>query len=209
MYATSGGDMALAKSNYDGMSDEDLVVCYQAGDDRAFEIVWSRYKEELLAWATNMAGRAADDVLGELAVRVAKTLPTTKVNRSFAGWLRTVLTNLVIEHHRREGRRPRTASLENVDPENRLLSDTRQRKSPHDELEQGEFAALLHHCLGQLDPKLREAIVLRFWGDETFDQVAQQQGVDVSSAKRRCDRAIEQLKICLTRKRRGGYSYDK
>ena len=52
-------------------------------------------------------------------------------------------------------------------------------------------------ALAHLAPELREVVVARLWGGLTFEQIADAMGSSASSAHRRFDAGIEQLRKSL------------
>jgi RNA polymerase sigma-70 factor (ECF subfamily) len=56
----------------------------------------------------------------------------------------------------------------------------------------------LERALARLDPDQREAVVLKFTEDMTYDEMAAVTGVGVSALKMRVQRACKRLRAMLT-----------
>ena len=71
------------------------------------------------------------------------------------------------------------------------------RLGPPD-VEQRERAAELRHALAQLGPEQREAVVLRFGEEMSYEEMAALTGVGVSALKMRVQRACARLRTLLS-----------
>jgi RNA polymerase sigma-70 factor (ECF subfamily) len=60
-------------------------------------------------------------------------------------------------------------------------------------LEDDEDALLLREKIKDLSPKLREVVIMKFWGDLTFQQIAETLDISPNTAASRYRYALEQL----------------
>jgi hypothetical protein len=63
-----------------------------------------------------------------------------------------------------------------------------------------QIAPLLEDALGQLGDKDRNAVVLRFFNDQSLAEVGAALGVSEDAAKMRVNRAVEKLRVFLSRR---------
>jgi RNA polymerase sigma-70 factor (ECF subfamily) len=66
-------------------------------------------------------------------------------------------------------------------------------------LEDDEDALLLREKIKDLSPKLREVVIMKFWGGLTFQQIAETLAISANTAASRYRYALEQLAHDLRR----------
>src|SRR4051794_23957277 len=90
-----------------GMSQQDLLVTAQEGDERAFGRLVEPYRRELLAHCYRMlgAGPDAEDALQDALLDAWKGLPRFEGRSSLRSWLYTVTTNACFKVSRRRSKR--------------------------------------------------------------------------------------------------------
>ncbi len=107
---------------------EELVLRFQAGDERALERLWSRYLPRLKRWAHGRLPSPSrddldtDDLVQDAFVRSLAQLRTITPRgpRSVFAYFRTVVLNQVRDHARRSIRQPEREPLDSsprADPE--------------------------------------------------------------------------------------------
>lgn len=196
---------SMAKTSldhYGNATDAELVSLYRAGHPQAFIELWERNEQFLrnLAWGRRRQQSDVEDLVADVRVKAFVRLQNDLDNpNAVRTWLATMLENLATDRDRQVRRRPKLESLGDTDCD--YGPGPRPRRPPPKEAELHEDCIAIRHCLSELSAELRETIVLRFWEDKTFDEIAREQGVNVSSAHRRFGRAIEQLTVCLARRR--------
>ena len=121
-----------------------------------------------------------EDVLGEVFLQVAKSLPGFRGDDAdVRRWVFTIARNRAVDAHRRRWRRPRT--VPGVMPD-------RPAPVPDDALDPE-----LLRALGRLTPEQREVVTLRFVADLSLDDVARITERPVGAVKSMQHRALEQL----------------
>ncbi|GAB1646088.1 RNA polymerase sigma factor [Krasilnikovia sp. MM14-A1259] len=90
--------------------DDDLaraVRAANAGDERAFAVLWRFLNPALLRYLRVVVGDTADDVASETWLQAARDLHRfTGDGAAFRGWLFRIARNRAIDEQRRAGRRP-------------------------------------------------------------------------------------------------------
>jgi RNA polymerase sigma-70 factor (ECF subfamily) len=104
-------------------------------------------------------------------------------------WARRVLHNIIIDLLRR-GTRDK-----DVPPPEPIEEDSPEREAKRQELEQ-----VMKGCLHQLSSEERTALILRFWQDLTYEEIARERGILVVAAWRLVRHATEKMRDCLKRK---------
>jgi RNA polymerase sigma-70 factor (ECF subfamily) len=171
-----------------------LIAACARRDRAAFQRLYERTSSQLLACLIRiLRNRAsAEDALQDVFVQVWNRAAQFDSTRGSAwGWLVAIARYRAIDMRRRESRGAATA----LPGENDIAID----EEPQDELMAlGDRAtAALTHCLGALQPRQRECIVLAYQGGLTHAEVASEVGEPLGSVKSWIRRGLAALKRCL------------
>ena len=184
-------------------ADEDLMVQYQQGEVRAFEILLSRHRKPVFNFILRFIGEreTAEDLLQETFMRVIKGADAYKRQAKFTTWLYTIARNLCVDQTRRRKHRrhasldaPMSASedsgtLLDVIPSSEMASDrTSVNKQLHETMQR---------AIGGLSDEQREVFLMREFLDMPFKQIAEVVGVPENTVKRRMRYALEKLRLEL------------
>src|SRR5688500_5126091 len=128
-----------------GGADEVLMVAYQKGDVRSFEILLTRHRKPVFNFILRFVGsrETAEDLLQETFLRVIKGAEAYQRQAKFTTWLYTIARNLCVDQSRRRKHRKHASldapmdgsadsgTLMDVIPGNEMASD---RKSVNKQL---------------------------------------------------------------------------
>jgi RNA polymerase sigma-70 factor, ECF subfamily len=173
--------------------DATIVRRVLAGDIEAFSLLVDRHHARCLRVATHLMSDSddAEDVVQDSFVRAYRHLGGYRERDKFSAWLLRIVVNQARTHATRRKK------WDGPDPITLADADT-----PHDStsesLARAERSAELAHALAQLGPAQREAIVLRFSDELSYDEMARITGVGVSALKMRVQRACAHLRALLS-----------
>ncbi len=184
-------------------TDEDLMVLYQRGEVRAFEVLLTRHRKPVYNFILRFVGdkETAEDLLQEAFMRVIRGAEAYKRQAKFTTWLYTIARNLCVDQTRRRKHRkhasldaPMDASddsgtLLDVIPSNEMASD---RKSVNKQLH-----ATMQRAIEALSEEQREVFLMREFLDMPFKQIADVVGVPENTVKSRMRYALEKLRLEL------------
>jgi len=190
-------------------SDEFLMHAFAGGDAAAFTRLYDRHERASWRFIRHRLGAhhegAADDVLQETWISVAKAAPRYVATARFTTWLFTVARNRVIDHLRGQAHAMLSidAPLAGVDAgdddgerwADRVAADAAE--SPLARIESREQAEAFLEALAQLPEAQREAFVLQAEGGLSIDEVAHATGVGAETAKTRLRYAKAKLRTLL------------
>src|SRR6267142_1194833 len=94
-------------------SDEGLMLRYQKGDVRSFELLLTRHRRPVFNFILRFVGDPAqsEDLLQEVFLRVIKGAEAYQKQAKFTTWLYTIARNLCVDASRR-GKHRKAASLD-------------------------------------------------------------------------------------------------
>ena len=172
------------------------LAAVAAGDRAAFREVYAATSAKLFGVCLRMLRdrELAEDVLQDTYVTVWNK--AAGFDRSRAGamtWLMTIARNKSIDRLRAEASRPRGDGVEAAYE----IPDAAPDASTL--LEAGEEYARLHGCLGELDPKIAQAVRTAFFEGVTYEALAGREGAPVGTMKSWIRRGLIKLRGCLER----------
>ena len=186
----AGGTRTKTGTIVDSMSDAGLVELVLNGDQDIFAVLVERYKDAVQNLAYRMLGNTteAEDVTQETFVRAYTQLATYKSVHKFSTWLLSIASHLAIDQLRR--RRFLALPLEDV-PFLEWIVDV--SISPEQSALQGEQQDEIQYYLQRLPAKYRAVIVLRYWHDFSYEEIANALNLTPALVKARLHRARELL----------------
>ncbi len=162
-----------------------------AGDPQAFGELVQRYERDVFNLAYRMLNerREAEDAAQEAFLRAYTHLDRYDMSRSFKTWLLSITSNHCIDRLRR--RRLMWLSLEEpLPPHPALTSDI---PGPEEATLTNERNVLVQELLEELSPDYRLAVVLRYWYDMSYAEIADMLDTTESAIKSRLFRARQAL----------------
>lgn len=171
------------------LTDSAVVRRVRAGDTDAFAILVDRHYARCLRLATHVLGSGddADDAVQEAFLRAYRHLGRYEERERFGAWLVRIVVNecrTALARRRRDAARwPAWDAAGVVAP-----------AGDPDRLAREEELA---HALARLSVEQREAIVLRFGDELSYDEMAAVTGTGVSALKMRVKRACARLRALL------------
>jgi RNA polymerase sigma-70 factor (ECF subfamily) len=186
-------------------ADEALMLRYQGGDVRSFEILLTRHRKPVFNFILRYvrSRELAEDLLQETFLRVIKGAENYQRKAKFTTWLYTIARNLCVDQSRRAKHRKAQsldAPLSRGDAEN---SGTLLDVVSGDELATDRKAvstqlhATLHRAIDTLSDDQREVFLMREFLDMPFKQIADVVGVPENTVKSRMRYALEKLRLEL------------
>lgn len=166
------------------MSDRDreLMLLVQAGDHARFAELVDRYRPRLVRFAASSLRdrQVAEDLTQDTFLAVYQARHTFNPRFAFSTWIWTILLNLV----RRERQRNVRRSEREANCTSRVLTDTDSLAEDREQLD----------CwLSQIPEAEADALRLRFFGELSFDQIAESMESSVSGAKLRVKNGLQRL----------------
>jgi RNA polymerase sigma-70 factor (ECF subfamily) len=178
--------------------DESLVAAHLQGDPAAFRELVRRYGDGVLGYLFRMTGSRdqAEDLFQETFKRVHEKARTFR-GGSFKSWLFTIATRVAIDTARR---RKRTAALSlnretdcDDDPSPLETIADQDASDPADELIREEQKEQVRRAIAALPAGQRATLVLAYYQQLSYQQVAEAMGCSVGAVKTQMSRALAKL----------------
>ena len=169
----------------------DLTEKWQHGDVNAFETLFRQYEKLVFRTAYLITGsrEAAEDALQEVFVSVWRSRHTYDPGKGkLTTWLHRITVNQCSK--KKPGKTPATVSLE----EKGVDLPEMKRSQPDDILvSKLEYDRLLR-AMDALDTKHRSVLVLRYFNDLSYQEIAEALEIPLGTVKSRLNQSLRYLK---------------
>ena len=178
------------------MTDHELVVLYEEGNDSAFDVLLERHQAYIYSYILFLVkdADAANDFFQDTFQRAIVAIRSHKYQTSgkFSAWLTRIAHNLILDQGRKS-ETTQTVREDQVSPKAlnslRLSDATRE-----DEMIDHQTRESIRHLLDYLPEPQREVVMMRFYDDLSFKEIAEQTGVSINTALGRCRYALINLR---------------
>ena len=189
--------------NAGGVSTDDLIRRYQAGQTDLLNVLFERYKDYVYRVAYSMTRHVqeAEEVVQETFLDLLKALPRYQVDGSarFETWLYRVTANRCKMRWRRK-RLPTIDwdlwSDEAADPLEQV-PDERDEHDPVEATEQAETRRRIWRAVGRLSDAAREVVLLRYGQGFSYQEIADALELNLGTVKSRLNAAHQQLQTLI------------
>jgi RNA polymerase sigma-70 factor, ECF subfamily len=175
----------------------DVIRRAQKGDATAFGAIVESYQKPIYNLCYRLLGdaREAEDAAQETFLRAYYRLSSYDCTRSLTTWLLSIAHNHCIDRLRK--RRPTWLEIaDEATVEQPALSDP--VAGPEEAALQSEHSQQMQAMLNRLAPQYRDVLVMRYWYDLSYEEVAEATDTSVGAVKSRLFRAREAIARLLT-----------
>lgn len=177
------------------MTDGELVRRTVAGESAAYGELARRWYYRILAFcqARLMTSQIhdAEDLVQEVLIRGFADLDSLSNPENFGAWLRGVAKHVCVDWIRHRQRIPRIVPVDAASADSLSVTQT-------EIIVASDERAVVLQEIAAIPEDLREAILLHYYEDLTYDQMAQWLGVARATVNERLARARALLRIRLS-----------
>ena len=180
----------------ESLSDEELIEQHQRGRAGVFEVLIERYRRELFNFLKRFLGdrAAAEDVFQEAFLQVHLSADKFDPARRFKPWLFTIAANKGRDFMRKRGRRPaaRLDAQVGHDEQSQSFIDLMEADlpMPDETLRQDELKELVQRTIEQMPEHLREILLLAYFQQFSYNQIAEVLQIPLGTVKSRLHTAV-------------------
>lgn len=176
-------------------TDEELVALSMGGDVESFNQLVLRWERPIYALAYRVIGREeeARDVVQETFLRAFRSIGSFRGQAKFSSWVYRIALNLCRDWMRRERRAPLLPTPEGVDVIE-LAAEQGPVESLEDLVARRDLSRLVAEAMTKLPEEQRTAIILKEYHGMTFQEIADLQGVPLSTVKTRLYQGLNVLR---------------
>jgi len=188
----------------DGLSDEDLMRQFCAGETQVFQLLYARHEKPLYRYVRRLLGNAeasqAEDVFQDTWIKLvdARDSWQARDNATFKTWLYTLAHHRAIDILRKSGRElsvEGSAAADDGDPWQ--LWPATQAEQPEQQAFWRKAGQQLLGCLEGLPALQRAAFLLHHEDGLTLDEISQVIDAEFETVKSRLRYALSKLRTCM------------
>ena len=160
------------------------------GDDDAFAQIVESYQVPVYNLCYRMLGNReeAEDAAQESFLRAYRNLNRYDPKRKFVTWLLSIASHYCIDRLRR--RRLKLVSLDDLLPRRERGASTPAAEANYLQQEQAEEIRSMLDGIGEKD---RAAVILRYWYDFSYEEIAESLSLSLSAVKSRLHRTRREM----------------
>ena len=173
------------------MTDKQLIQDYLAGNDQAFERLYSRYRKQVYSYLNKMLpGQSAvvDDIFQRVWIKVVDNLPRYTDENRFIAYILRISRNQAIDHVRR------SKWEVPVEPEHVEREEGGER--PSADLEKREMMDIINQAVERLPDDQKDVFLMRRQ-EISFKEIARIQNVSINTVLGRMRYAMDHLRAHL------------
>ncbi|HDD61694.1 MAG TPA: sigma-70 family RNA polymerase sigma factor [Chloroflexi bacterium] len=168
-------------------TESQLIAEAKAGNKEAFSKLVEKYQKPVFSVCYRMLGTptAAEDAAQEAFIRAYQALDRYDPERSFATWILSIASNYSIDQLRKK----KVTILSMDSDKHAWLAPPDPGPSPEKVALVKEKNALVQAILADLAETDRAAVVLQYWHDYSYEEIAETLDLSSSAVKSRLFRA--------------------
>lgn len=170
-------------------TDEEIAKDVQKGDSAAFGILLDRYEEKLIRYGRRFLREDDDvqDAVQEAFIKAYVNIQSFDLSRRFSPWIYRIAHNEFVNALKK---RKETVSLSDLDV---IFPHPVAKEEADDGAQAAELRRLLDGGLAKLDAKYREPLVLYYFEDMDYKEIAEVLHIPVATVGVRLKRGREAL----------------
>lgn len=195
-------DGIVAVVEADEMSDEALMARYRdRGDEADYNALIERYQQEIYRYLVRYLGNAtlADDVFQDTFLQIHQKRHTYEEGRAVRPWIYAIASHQAIDTMRRVGRHSARSLSANGgdngetprDGLEALLESTAE--GPLAQLQTEERREWVRRAIDTLPETLRQTLILAYYQDLKYREIAEILDVPVGTVKSRLHAALQKM----------------
>lgn len=174
-------------ADYIVAEDRRLVELVLEGDDAAFEYLFNRYRDAIYRLFVQRLGgvKDADDLLQETFIKVYINLHRYRADYTFGQWVYTIARNTFIDFVRRR--------QDDLSIDERFSAPASDAPTPEQSFINRQQRTQIENYLARLAPRYRRLIVMRFFEEYSYEEIAAKLSLPLGTVKTQIHRAREQM----------------
>ncbi len=185
--------MNITKS---ALSDQELLNAYLSGDQSAISRLIERHSKRVLDYIRMMVkdNEIADDIFQETFIKVVRFIDEGRYtdNGKFLSWVLRIAHNQVIDHFRQ------TKQQNNVNEADAGYDILNSRRfsdlTVEDRIVSEQIEEDLRKLVNKLPEEQKEVVMMRYFADMSFKEIAEQTEVSINTALGRMRYALINLR---------------
>ena len=190
-------NVEIMNSDLKKLTDGELLIRYETGEEAAFSEIVNRYKNGLYAFLRMFLNRQelVEDVFQETFLQLFNSRESFDKNRPLRPWLFTIAANKAKDALRKW---QRTSAIpigtmtdsDDLSFDDILNSVKSDNIRPYETLQKGETAMHVRRIIADMPENLREILVLAYFSRFSYKQMAEILSIPIGTVKSRLHTAV-------------------
>ena len=184
-------------NNLRTQTDEDLLRLYIDGNNSAFDVLLKRYESKVFTYLlySVRTQELAEDLFQDVFIKIITTLRQKKYTEygKFSSWVMRIAHNLVIDYFR-QSKNDNTVSNDEIEFDLFANSSLGLEESIEAQMIDKQTLEEVKGLIGLLPQGQRDVVLMRFYQDLSFKEIADITGVSINTALGRMRYAIMNLR---------------
>ncbi|MBN2590947.1 MAG: RNA polymerase sigma factor [Sedimentisphaerales bacterium] len=163
-----------------------IIIGCKNGESQSFSKIIDLYSSRCYGYFYRLTGNTdiSDELLSELFVKLVEKIKTYN-GGSFEGWLFRVASNIFHDFLRSKQRQQKVLDIRKFEADSEIIEE---KKSD------GELVDKLQIQLSKLDEDTRELMMLRFYSELSFKEIAEMRSEPIGTTLAKLHRGLKKLK---------------
>ena len=192
--------------NFSDKAKRDLLLIASAkkGSQRAYAELLGYYKESLFFMLLKMVNNRedAEDLTIEAFEKAFRNINNYAPSFAFSTWLFKIATNHGIDFLRSKKIKKRHISIDSADAIDapayiQKINVTEQSLNPEEQIERKQKNATLKILLQKLSPDYRKILVMRYFDEYSYIEIAEKLNIPIGTVKARLHRSRELMQSII------------
>ena len=168
--------------------DERVIEACQQGDRDAFRLLFETYKDKVFSIAVYSSGdpALADDITQQIFLKLFTAIRQFRGDSEFTTWLYRLVVNACLDERRRRRRLLPWGEMV-------AMKKAGERKPQEKHYARLEISEAVQAAIGELKPKFRLPILLKYIEGLSYDEIANVMGCSKGTVASRLNRGHSQL----------------
>ncbi len=175
-------------------TDEEIAAKVQGGDIQSFGLLMERYEQKMLRFGRKFLSDSEDikDIVQEIFIKAYVNMQSFDASRRFSPWIYRIAHNEFVNAIKKKSREK--IYFFDIDV---LFPHPPSPETADGETNKQDIRRMLDKCLGELDSKYSEPLILYYFEDMGYKDIAEILQIPVSTVGVRLQRGKAMLKNAI------------
>ena len=181
---------ALMPKPTNQLTDEEIASLVQSGEVEPFSVLVERYETKIIRYAKKFLFNYedAEDRTQEVFIKAYINIQSFDTSKRFSPWLYRIAHNEFINAIKKKSREPLPLFEPDV-----LFPHFVSKENADKEINEKELRSALDNCLDKLNPRYREPLVLYYFEELSYKEIADVLRIPISTVGIRLQRGRKKL----------------
>lgn len=170
-----------------------LIALCKSKDEKGYRLLVDAYKDRLYGYFYRLTSNRAlsQDLLSDVFFKIVRKVKSFKEANSFEKWIFTIASNTFYDYLRKKKR------------QKQLIEDfaaTKEAQSTEKATSQKQTEDRLQQALESIDPKIREMVIMRYYSDLSFKEIAEIKKQPIGTVLSQMHRGLKKLRAKMEQK---------